>query len=129
MEFDRKELKKIMQERGVNTKEAVNDLVRDLTCDILEVAYEGEMNETLDYNKYEHAGKSKKNARNGYSKKKIRTNGGDIEVKVPRDREGEFEPVIVKKWEKNLTGIDEQVVKMYAKGLSTRDIQEYFEDV
>ncbi len=69
--------------------------------------------------------KSTTNSRNGKSKKTITSEYGEMEIQVPRDRNGEFEPMIVKKHQSNVTGIEDQIIAMYAKGVSTRDIQDH----
>jgi transposase-like protein len=88
---------------------------------------EAELVTTLGYAKYDVKNKQTTNSRNGYSKKTVRSEYGDIELKVPRDREGEFDPVIVKKNQSNITGIEDQIMAMYAKGISTRDIQDHLQ--
>jgi putative transposase len=67
--------------------------------------------------------------RNGKSKKTITSEYGDQEIQVPPDRQGEFEPIVVKKHQSNVTGIEDQIIAMYAKGVSTRDIQDHLEQL
>ncbi|WP_037193133.1 IS256 family transposase, partial [Rhodococcus rhodochrous] len=69
------------------------------------------------------------NSRNGYSKKTVRSEYGDVDIQVPRDREGDFEPNIVKKHQSNVTGIEDQILALYAKGVSTRDIQDHLQQL
>ncbi|MDQ0340845.1 transposase-like protein [Caldalkalibacillus uzonensis] len=75
---------------------------------------EGELEDSLGYAKHDQESKATSNRRNGYSKKKVRSDDGESEIKVPRDREGEFEPAIVKKHQSNVTGIEDQIIAMYA---------------
>ena len=70
-----------------------------------------------------------KNRRNGHSKKTIKGEFGEVEIAVPRDRKGEFEPVIVKKGQKRFEGFDEKILSLYARGMTTRDIKEQIEDL
>jgi putative transposase len=86
---------------------------------------QAEMNEHLGYSKHSVEGNNSGNSRNGVNKKEIKTNYGVTELSVPLDRNGEFEPQIIKKYERTPNGIEEQVVSMYAKGMSTRDIEDH----
>lgn len=83
----------------------------------------------LGYSRYDYKNKTTKNSRNGFSKKKVRSNYGDSEIKIPRDRDGEFSPKIVKKNQTTLPSIDDQVLSMYAKGMTTRDIKAHLESL
>lgn len=69
------------------------------------------------------------NSRNGYSKKTIKTQMGETELGIPRDRNGEFEPQIIKKYEKNANELEAQIIAMYAKGICTRDIENHMRDI
>lgn len=104
-------------------------LLKQLTKKLAERALEAEMEQHLGYAKYDAAGKNSGNSRNGKSRKTVRSIHGDIEIETPRDRNGSFEPQLIKKGEKQLGGFDERIVSLYARGMSTRDIQAHFEDV
>lgn len=81
------------------------------------------MEDHLGYEKHNVVGNNSGNSRNGFNKKTIKTNYGTTELAVPRDRNGEFEPQIIKKYETTSNGIEEQIVAMYAKGMSTRELR------
>lgn len=83
------------------------------------------MDHNLGYEKQDDKNKQTDNRRNGYSSKRVRSEFGEIDLDIPRDRAGEFDPVIVKKYQKNITGIEDQIIALYAKGFSTRDIQDH----
>ena len=104
-------------------------LLKQLTKKLAERALEAEMEQHLGYAKHDAAGKNSGNSRNGKSRKTVRSIHGDIEIETPRDRNGSFEPQLLKKGEKQLGGFDERIVSLYARGMSTRDIQAHFEDV
>ena len=104
-------------------------LLKQLTKKLAERALEAEMEQHLGYAKHDAAGKNTGNSRNGKSRKMVRSIHGDIEIETPRDRNGSFEPQLIKKGEKQLGGFDERIVSLYARGMSTRDIQAHFEDV
>ncbi len=108
----------------------VNSIMRDMMSIILEEALDAEMNEELGYSKYDYKNKEVKNSRNGYSRKTMHTNHGDMELKIPRDREGEFEPQVVKKYQNTVTqDMEERIISMYAKGMSTSDIESHFREL
>ena len=100
-----------------------------LFADTLEQMLEAELTEKLGYEPYEAKGRNSGNSRNGHYTKKVRTSEGDTTVQVPRDRKGEFEPKIVRKFASNTNELEEKIIGMYAKGMSTRDIQETLEDL
>ena len=99
-------------------------VLKELTKRLVERALEGEMTEHLGYEK--HAKSDHPNSRNGKSTKRIRTGTGDLEIDVPRDRDGEFEPQLVRKRQRRLPGFDDKVIALYARGMTTREIQAGF---
>ena len=101
-------------------------LLKQLTKRIAERALDAEMDHHLGYAKHDPKGKNTGNSRNGKSRKTVRSIHGDMELDIPRDREGEFEPQLVKKGERQLNGFDDRIVSLYARGMTTRDIQAHF---
>src|SRR5215470_9056333 len=104
-------------------------LLTDLTKTVLETALEVEMEDHLGYAKHAPAGRDKGNSRNGNRSKTVLTEVGEVEIDVPRDREGTFEPRIVKKRQRRLAGVDELVISLAAKGLTTGEIAAHFAEV
>ena len=107
-------------------------LIQRLVKDVLENILEGEIEEHLGRNKYERTETnelSKKNYRNRYSSKNLRSSFGDVDLDIPRDRNAEFEPQIIKKYETVCTELDKKVISLYAKGMTTSDIQTEIEDL
>ncbi|MFR5470643.1 MAG: IS256 family transposase [Romboutsia sp.] len=107
-------------------------LVQRLIKDVLENILEVEMGEHLGRDKYDHQtdiDQDDRNYRNGYSKKTLRSSFGDVDLDVPRDRKAEFEPQIIKKYETVCNELDKKIISLYAKGMSTRDIQAEVEDL
>lgn len=104
-------------------------LLQQLTKRLLESALEGEITDHLGYDKHDPAGKNGGNSRNGTRAKTVLTDVGPVEITVPRDREGSFEPKIVKKRQKRLTGVDEMVISLSAKGLTTGEVQPHLAEV
>jgi putative transposase len=104
-------------------------LLTDLTKTVLETALEVEMDDHLGYPKHAPEGRDKGNSRNGVRSKTVLTEVGEVEIEVPRDREGSFDPQIVKKRQRRLSGVDELVISLAAKGLTTGEISAHFQDV
>lgn len=104
-------------------------LLKQLTKRIAERVLDTEMDSHLGYAKHAAHGKNTGNSRNGKSAKTVRSVHGDIELEVPRDRNSTFEPQLVKKGERQLQGFDDRIVSLYARGMSTRDIQAHFTEV
>ena len=111
------------------TVEDVHNALKDLFKRALQEILETEMSEHLGYEKNDVKGNNSGNSRNGYSSKSIKTSLGETEIDIPRDRNGKFEPQIIKKYEKNASEIEEQIIAMYAKGMSTRDIEAHMKDI
>src|SRR5688572_1694641 len=95
----------------------------------LEQMLEAELTEHLGYEPYEAKGRNSGNSRNGSYRKKVRTSAGDTEVEVPRDRKGDYEPGILKKYASNTNELEEKIIGLYAKSMSTRDIHDTLEDL
>jgi transposase-like protein len=104
-------------------------LLQQLTKRLLESALEGEITDHRGYDKHDAAGKNGGNSRNGKRGKTVLTDVGPVEIAVPRDRDGTFEPKIVKKRQKRLTGVDEMVISLAAKGLTTGEVQAHLAEV
>lgn len=111
------------------TAQDVQDMLKDLLGDTLQGLLESEMENELGYSKYDYANKDTDNSRNGYSKKNVVSSMGEIGLDIPRDRNGEFEPQIVKKHQTDISNIEDQVLSMYAKGMTTRDISDHLKTV
>lgn len=109
-----------------------NDILKSLKemfRDVLQETLEAEMDEALGYIKHDYSDKSTDNSRNGYSKKTVKTELGPVEVKIPRDRIGEFEPKIIPKHQRSINGIEDKILSLYAIGMTTRDISEQVKEL
>lgn len=107
----------------------VQEMLKDLLGDTLQGMLEAEMDEKLGYTKYDYRNKDTDDSRNGYSKKTVVSSLGEIDLDIPRDRKGDFEPQAVKKNQTDISNIEDQVLSMYAKGMTTRDISTHLRDV
>jgi transposase-like protein len=124
--LSKEQIRGLIKERNMKTTDDISLMLKDLFSETLQEMMEAELDTTLGYEKNEsNATKSGGNRRNGHSKKTVVSEYGDSEILVPRDRDGEHDPVIVKKHQKNLTGIEEQIIALYSKGMTVRDIQDH----
>ena len=108
--------------------EDMQDALKDVFGPMFEAMLKGEMNNHLGYDSNDKSPKENDNRRNGYGKKTLKTTQGEIEIEVPRDRDGSFEPTIVPKRQKDVSAIEGKVLAMYARGMSQRDISKTIED-
>ena len=115
--------------KDLKTEKDVGELSSQLMKLAVEAALGAEMEAHLGYAKHEKAPVESSNARNGYSTKRLKGDHGEVELSVPRDRLSEFEPQIVGKRQTRLTQFDDQILSLYAKGMSTRDIVSVFEEM
>lgn len=127
--LDQDKLKAMAAElaKSVKTQADLSELSSMLVKMTVEAALGAEMEEHLGYSKNQTSSSS--NSRNGYSSKTIKGDHGEVDITVPRDRDSRFEPVIVKKGETRLTQMDDQILSLYAKGMSTRDIVDTFKEM
>lgn len=129
MVLEKETLKKLIQENNVVTQDDLKKLLREINKDVIETLLGGEITTHLGYDKHDYSNKKTDNSRNGFSSKKINTSSGSVDLKIPRDRKSEFDPIIIKKYEKDITGIEEKVIAMYSRGMSTRDINDYIKEI
>ena len=106
-----------------------NGLLKQLTKALVERAMNAELTHHLGYKKSDPHGRGSGNSRNGKSRKKLKGDFGEVDIEVPRDRKGEFEPKIVPKHERRWEGFDDKILSMYARGMSTREIQEHLKEI
>jgi len=126
----REKLKELLKGAGIEDVAGVQELFKEMVGSILECSLEGELEEELGYSRYDYRNKETDNSRNGYSEKTLASSLGGIEIQIPRDRKGEFEPQLVKKHQTTLSGdIEEKILSMYAKGMSTSDIEAHIREI
>jgi putative transposase len=106
-----------------------NGLLQQLTKQLLERAMAAELTEHVGYEKHEATGHNSGNSRNGKSAKTLKGTFGTMPIAVPRDRNGTFEPQIIGKHQTRFTGFDDNIISLYARGLSTREIQQHLEEI
>src|SRR5215467_969339 len=106
-----------------------NGLLKQLTKALVERAMNAELTHQLGYKKNDPQGRGSGNSRNGKSRKKLKGDFGEVDIEVPRDREGDFEPKIVPKHQRRFEGFDDKILSMYARGMSTREIQAHLYEI
>jgi len=106
-----------------------NGLLQRLLGGMVEKMLEQEMEEHLGYSKHSSDGRNSGNSRNGKSTKKVQSSHGSLELDIPRDRNSQFQPKLIKKRQKNISSFDDKIISMYARGMSTRDIQDHIHEI
>ena len=117
----------LIDEYDIETAEDIQNAVKDLLGGAIKSMMEAEMDDHLGYKNYERSDNF--NSRNGSKTKAVRSKYGEFSVDVPQDRESTFEPAVVKKRQKDISGIDDKIISMYAKELTTRQISDQIEDI
>ena len=107
----------------------MQDALKDIFGPMFEPMLQGEMDSHLGYESNDRGYKDTNNRRNGYTHKTLKTTMGDVEIDAPRDRGGSFDPQLIPKRTKDVSGIEDKVLSMYAKGMSQRDIADTIEDI
>jgi transposase-like protein len=126
----REEIREIMKNLDIKDMKDINTLFKEMVGWVLENGLEAELEEELGYRKYDYKNREGDNYRNGHSKKTMKSSFGEVDIEVPRDRNGEFEPTIVKKQQTTLSGdIEEKIISMYAKGMTQSDIEVHIQEI
>ena len=120
-------IQQLLQEYDIETAEDIQDALKDLLGGTIKEMMEAEMDNHLGYSKSERSDND--DYRNGYKSKRVNSSYGAMEIEVPQDRKSTFEPQVVKKRQKDISDIDQKIISMYAKGMTTRQISETIEDI
>ncbi|MGL4970816.1 MAG: IS256 family transposase [Cetobacterium sp.] len=123
-------VREFLKQNPISSPDDLNTFFKDMMKVMIEEFYQGELEEELGYTKYDYRNKESNNSRNGYSSKKLKSSAGEIEVNVPRDRNGEYEPQVVKKHQNTIgQDLEAKIISMYAKGMTTSDIESHIEEI
>ena len=126
----REKIRELLQISEISSMEDIQNLFKETIAEFMENGLDAELDDELGYSRYDYRNKNTDNSRNGHSSKTLRTSFGDVEVSVPRDRKGEFEPQLLKKNQTSVSqDIEEKILSMYAKGMTTSDIEEHIRDI
>jgi transposase-like protein len=127
--FDKKELRKLLKEKNVKDLDDFNALMSEISKEVVESLLDGELTDHLGFEKYDHQAKTIDNSRNGFTPKKVKSKFGKIDLDIPRDRKSDFDPKIVKKHQRDISGLEDKIISMYARGMTTRDIQSHVKEI
>lgn len=126
----RAKIRELLQTSNIGSMADIQDLFKETIAEFMENGLDAELDDELGYSKYDYKNKDTENSRNGHSKKTLKTSFGNIEVETPRDRNGVFEPQLLKKNQTSITqDIEEKILSMYAKGMTTSDIETHIRDI
>lgn len=122
-------MRQLIEERGIRDMDGVHALVKELTAGLIQECMDAELEEELGYSRYDYKNKRTDNSRNGSYKKTVSSSQGEIDLKVPRDRNGDYEPQIVKKHQMDVSEIEDKILFLYSQGTSTRDIERTIQEM
>lgn len=126
----RSKIRELLDMSNITSMDDIQNLFKETIAEFMEDGLETELDEELGYSRYDYRNKNTENSRNGHRSKTLRTSFGDVEVAVPRDRKGEFEPQLLKKNQTSISqDIEEKILSMYAKGMTTGDIEAHIQDI
>jgi transposase-like protein len=126
----RAKIRELLQTSNISSMDDIQNLFKETIAEFMENGLDAELDEELGYSKYDYRNKGTSNSRNGHSSKTLRTSFGNVEIAVPRDRAGEFEPQLLKKNQTSVSqDIEEKILSMYAKGMTTGDIETHIRDI
>ena len=127
--IDNEIFKTLIEDYNIKDTNDIKDMLKDLLSGTIQTMLEAEIEHELGYVKHSMKDKITSNARNGHSKKTVRSEYGNIDLDIPRDRNAEFEPQIIPKYQREITGIEGQILSLYAKGMSNRDIEDHLNNL
>ena len=127
--IDNEIFKTLIEDYNIKDTNDIKDMLKDLLLGTIQTMLEAEIENELEYVKHSMKDKTTSNARNGHSKKTVRSEYGNIDLDIPRDRNAEFEPQIIPKYQREITGIEGQILSLYAKGMSNRDIEDHLNNL
>lgn len=119
----------LIKKREIKDLQGVQELIKELSGSLIQELLQGELENELGYSKWDYHNKTTSNSRNGYSEKTLKSSQGEIDIKVPRDRNGEFEPQLIKKYQTDISSIEDKIIFLYSQGMSTRDIQKTITEI
>ena len=126
----RSKIRELLDMSNITSMDDIQNLFKETIAEFMEDGLETELEDELGYSRYDYCNKNTENSRNGHSSKTLRTSFGDVEVAVPRDRKGAFEPQLLKKNQTSISqDIEEKILSMYAKGMTTGDIEAHIQDI
>ena len=129
MPIAKEQIRQIISQYDINSVTDVYALLKDSFKEILQELMEAELDASLGYDKNKKGEVQTDNKRNGHSQKTVKSQYGEFQLEIPRDRNGEFEPKLVPKYQRDISGVEDKVLSLYARGMSTRDIHDQLQDL
>ena len=131
MAIDTKLIDQLLAQNGHRREDIIGEtgLIKQLTKALLERVLQAELTQHLGYEKHDPVGNNSGNSRNGKTTKKLSGEFGEMELETPRDREGSFQPQMITKYQTRFDGFDEKIISMYARGMSTREIEGHLKEI
>lgn len=127
--LSKEQIRDLIATSNITTVDDITSTLKDMFKDVLQEMLEAELDDHLGYGKYNVSEKETTNSRNGYSKKNLKTEFGNVDIDVPRDRNGDFKPQIVPKHKRDISGLEQKIISLYARGMSTRDIHDQIKEL
>jgi len=127
--LSREQARDLISQNNITTAVDIKNVLKNMFKNVIQEMLEGEFDSTLGYARYDRDVDKDGNCRNGYTHKNVITDFGELNIDVPRDRNGEFEPKIVPKRQRDISGIEDQIISLYARGMRTRDIHDQLQDL
>ena len=126
----RAKISELLKLANVSSMDDIQNLFKETIAEFMEDGLDAELDDELGYSKYDYKNKETGNSRNGHSKKTLKTSFGNVDIETPRDRNGEFEPQLLKKNQTSISqDVEEKILSMYAKGMTTSDIEAHIQDI
>ena len=126
----REKIRELLQMANIGSMADIQSLFKEMIAEFMENGLDAELDDELGYSRYDYKNKDTDNSRNGHSSKTLRTSFGDVEISVPRDRKGESEPQALRKNQTDISqDIEEKILPMYAKGMTTLDIAVHIREI
>ena len=122
-------MRQLIEERRIKDVAGVQELVKELTANLIQECMDAELEDELGYSKYDYRNKNTQNSRNGSYRKRVSSSQGEKELEIPRDRNSEYEPQIVKKHQMDISAIEDKIIFLYSQGTSTRDIERTMQEM
>lgn len=129
MAIAKEQLRQIIAENDINNVGDIYALFKDSFKDMLQELLGAELDSSIGYTKNNKPDTASDNKRNGYTPKTVKSQFGEFQIDVPRDRGGEFEPKIIPKYQRDISGLEEKIISLYARGMTTRDIHDQLQDL
>jgi len=129
MSLAKEQIRQIIAENNISNVQDIYSYLKESFKDMLQEILEAEMDASIGYAKNKKEADITSNKRNGYSTKTVKSQYGEFPIDIPRDRNGEFEPKIIPKYQRNISGIEEKIISLYARGMTTRDINDQIQEI